>query len=68
MTQPEISIHVQQGTADAAQLAAWRWLWQRLLGETVAENAKPLEASPPRGPDERCDDTPLLRRSVKERL
>lgn len=55
----EIKFEVCEGPVDPGQLAAWRWLWRRLLGgfdpeksdapEASTSEASKLESPRPRG-------------------
>jgi hypothetical protein len=40
MTPPAVQVDIRHGPADQAQLAAWNWLWRRLL-TTDAEMPQP---------------------------
>jgi len=45
----EVQVEIRHSPADAAQLAAWRWLWGRLLtssGEDGTKNSKASKAPP----------------------
>jgi hypothetical protein len=56
----DVQVHVRERPADPAQLAAWRWLWQRLLAGNNPENS-----NAPRGERDALSDgsDPLARRT-----
>jgi hypothetical protein len=62
MTPIEVQVDIAEGAADPAQLAAWQWLWTRLLREPT-----PQKSNAP-GPTPEASSDGTARRPYRENL